>query len=150
MDDIGGKSVYASSHQNNPVIIELDPDWASASVDNGTRNILHELGHLIDYRTRNLANGVKNVAINPGSDDRLLLPPKGDVAPNRGLGGTDLIEALADYFYFWTAPDIGIPSSIPVAYIFANGGTFTVEGYNYDTQHYCAKSWLCGMEQSCT
>jgi len=107
--DIGGANVYATSNQNNPRILTFDIDWQRAPFDAARRNVIHELGHVLDYRTRHLPNGIFNTI---ATENGRLRVNRWDVTDEGWLGNPlaegqeRIIETAADLFYFWVEPSI--------------------------------------------
>lgn len=127
-----GTETFAETNLPYPDVVYLQAPWRYGDLVATRQNVLHELGHILDYRTRGNPDGVYNTAFATENSENVWIPAVGDVASGKALGNTELPEEnVADYFYFWADPDIGIRRELAGdfyedANVYANGGTVDV------------------------
>lgn len=93
--------------------------------------ITHELGHVLENRTRLSSVGMLETAYNYRKNN-VWLPPREDIAPGKAQGGSGEVETIADYFLFWVnhwydgaLPDTD-PDALDIAKVYMDGGWINV------------------------
>lgn len=135
-------------------VIHFDPDWVTfaqgASTGDAVRNVIHELGHILDYRTRSIENGMFVAAVRTNdtiysdslaSGSTWLLSVSALSASNVGVESPDaaILERIANFFTFWVEGELDPLSEYVLtepfhrAALFANGSSgnpISIDNFN--------------------
>jgi len=121
-----GRLIKFDQNQINLPRVEGCPTDASTQFQ---ETLMHEFGHILENRTRNIKNGMREIATT--NSGRLLLPSRYEVASKCPVGGTSGVdpinEAIADYFLFWVYRAFKNNNQGNIGRVFTEGGIGVID-----------------------